>query len=299
MASENETTTSHGAAVVRLCSCVGTSPLALLRPCNAPVLRREAAHQIVELCREVLFPGFFVSDDLTQPHKLEQHMADKCNSLRPLLSDQIAAALAMNREHCPGTLHDDAAAICESFMNSLPSLRDVLSTDVEALYMGDPAASSTEEVVYCYPGLRAVTNYRLAHRLLELGVPVLPRLISEMAHSETGIDIHPAATIGHHFAIDHGTGVVVGATAIIGNHVKLYQGVTLGARSFDLDDNGNPVKGLPRHPIIGDNVIVYSNATILGQVHVGNGAVVGGNIWLTTDVPPGAKVVQAMTRRNK
>ena len=147
-------------------------------------------------------------------------------------------------------------------------------------------------MILCYPAIRAISNYRIAHKLLELGVPLIPRIIGEMAHSETGIDIHPGATIGEYFTIDHGTGVVIGATAIIGNHVKIYQGVTLGAKSFPLDEKNNPIKGIPRHPIIEDNVIIYSNATILGRITIGEGATIGGNIWITDNVEKGAKIVQ-------
>ena len=167
-----------------------------------------------------------------------------------------------------------------------------MHTDVEAMYDGDPAAVSHEEVIYCYPAIRAILNYRVAHELLLLGVPIIPRMITEAAHCETGIDIHPAATIGERFAIDHGTGVVIGATAIIGPNVKLYQGVTLGAKSFDCDADGNPVKGVPRHPIVGDNVIIYSNSSILGRIRIGDNAVIGGNMWVTSDVPDGEMIVQ-------
>jgi serine O-acetyltransferase len=163
---------------------------------------------------------------------------------------------------------------------------------VVAAYEGDPAATSYGEVISCYPAIRAISNYRVAHELHLLGVPLIPRIITEMAHSETGIDIHPAATIGSHFTIDHGTGVVIGATSIIGNHVKLYQGVTLGAKSFPLDDQGNPIKGIDRHPILEDNVIVYSNSTILGRITIGHDAIIGGNVWVTEDVAPEAKVLQ-------
>jgi serine O-acetyltransferase len=152
-------------------------------------------------------------------------------------------------------------------------------------------------VIFCYPGLRAISNYRIAHKLLELGVPIIPRMITEMAHSETGIDIHPGARIGESFMIDHGTGVVIGATAIIGHNVTLYQGVTLGARNFPLDADGNPIKEVARHPIIGDNVIIYSNATILGRIHIGDGAVIGGNIWVTKDVAAGERIVQSCPMR--
>ena len=154
------------------------------------------------------------------------------------------------------------------------------------------SVNSFGEVISCYPAIRAISNYRIAHKLLTLGVPLIPRIITELAHSETGIDIHPGAKIGSYFTIDHGTGVVIGETCIIGNHVKLYQGVTLGARSFPLDDEGKPIKGIPRHPILEDDVIVYSNATILGRITIGRGATVGGNIWVTEDVPAGARITQ-------
>lgn len=162
-----------------------------------------------------------------------------------------------------------------------PRLRKILATDVEAAYEGDPAAMSHGEIISCYPVIKAITNYRIAHVLHELGVPLIPRMMTELAHSETGIDINPEATIGKHFTIDHGTGVVIGATCIIGDNVKLYQGVTLGAKSFPLDKDGNPIKGIPRHPILENDVIVYANATILGRITIGEGCVVGANVWVT------------------
>lgn len=174
----------------------------------------------------------------------------------------------------------------------LPELKELLAMDVEAAYNGDPAAESYEEIICCYPVIKAMINYRVAHKMLQLGVRLIPRIMTEMAHSETGIDIHPAATIGHHFTIDHGTGVVIGATCIIGNNVKLYQGVTLGAKSFPLDENGNPIKGIPRHPIIEDNVIIYSNSTVLGRITIGQGTVIGGNLWVTEGTRPGEKLMQ-------
>ena len=189
-----------------------------------------------------------------------------------------------------------AQTLAAEFIAHLPELRAVLATDVEAAYNGDPAAESYGEIISCYPIIKAITNYRIAHQLLLQGVPLIPRIISEMAHSETGIDIHPAATIGHHFTIDHGTGVVIGATCIIGNNVKLYQGVTLGAKSFPLDENGNPIKGIPRHPILEDNVIVYSNATVLGRITLAEGTVIGGNLWVTESTKPGEHLVQARKR---
>ena len=178
------------------------------------------------------------------------------------------------------------------FISKLPEIRRVLATDVEAAFLGDPAAKSKGEVIFCYPAIRAITNYRIAHALLTIGVPLIPRMISEMAHSETGIDIHPRAKIGEYFSIDHGTGVVIGATSIIGDGVKLFQGVTLGAKSFPLDENGNPIKGIPRHPIIEDDVVIYAQATILGRITIGAKSVIGGNVWVTSSVPAGSKIVQ-------
>lgn len=252
--------------------------------------------QAIKLCRAILFPGFFGSCDING-HNLENMLYLECYQLKSILDDQINASLVMDcmcrNDADRATLRTKSAAITSRFMASLPQLRSTLHTDVEAIYNGDPAATSREEVIYCYPAIKAIANYRIAHELLSEGVPILPRMITEFAHSETGIDIHPGATIGHHFSIDHGTGVVIGATAIIGNNVKLYQGVTLGAKSFDTDDNGNPVKGVPRHPIIGNNVIIYSNASVLGRITVGDNAIIGGNLWVTTDVAPGERLIQA------
>ena len=173
----------------------------------------------------------------------------------------------------------------------------MLISDVRAAYEGDPAATSPDEAVFCYPGVLAITKHRLAHELYRLGVPLLPRMISEQAHSVTGIDIHPGATVGRGFFIDHGTGVVVGETCLIGDRVRIYQGVTLGAKSFPLDDYGNPVKGIPRHPIIEDDVVIYSGATILGRVTIGTGSVIGGNVWLTRSVDPYSRLTTQPPRR--
>lgn len=180
----------------------------------------------------------------------------------------------------------------EEMTDFVPELKRQLDMDVEAAYNGDPAAESTEEIICCYPIIKALINYRFAHRMSELGIKLIPRIITELAHSETGIDIHPGATIGHHFTIDHGTGVVIGATCIIGNYVKLYQGVTLGAKSFPLDENGHPIKGIPRHPIIEDNVIIYSNATVLGRITIAKGTTIGGNLWVTESTNPGETLLQ-------
>ncbi|WP_457630338.1 serine O-acetyltransferase EpsC [Oceanithermus sp.] len=187
----------------------------------------------------------------------------------------------------------DAVALVDEWLERLPEIRRMLVLDARAAYEGDPAATSPEEVVCCYPGFLAIGYHRLAHELYQLGVPLVPRAISERAHSLTGIDIHPGARIGERFFIDHGTGIVVGETAVLGRGVSLYQGVTLGAKKFELDEHGNPIKGVPRHPILEDDVIVYAGATILGRVTIGRGSVIGGNVWLTESVPPGSRVTHS------
>jgi serine O-acetyltransferase len=187
----------------------------------------------------------------------------------------------------------EAETITHQFTTKLPDIRSVLDTDLQAAYEGDPSAHNIDEVLVCYPGLTAVVHYRLAHALHELGVPLVARIISEIAHSATGIDIHPGAQIGNSFFIDHGTGVVIGETAILGKHVRLYQAVTLGAKRFTEDENGVLVKGYPRHPIVEDNVVIYAGATLLGRITIGAGSVIGGNVWLTHSVPSGSHITQA------
>ena len=185
-----------------------------------------------------------------------------------------------------------AETLSLEFIDELPELKRLLYTDVEAMFDNDPAAETYGEVIFCYPVVNAMTHYRIAHALHVKNIPVIPRIITEQAHSKTGIDIHPGATIGEYFAIDHGTGVVIGETCIIGHHVTLYQGVTLGAKSFKYDEQGN-VLNVPRHPIIEDHVTVYSNASILGRITIGHDSVIGGNIWVTHDVPPHSRIQQS------
>ncbi|MCC8186170.1 MAG: serine acetyltransferase [Bacteroides sp.] len=260
-----------------------------------PMPSAKVLKKIIELCRSVLFPGYY-GNSTVNSRTLKYHIGVNVEKLFDLLTEQILAGLCfVSKEDCEESTEnrrDKAAGLAAAFIQQLPEMRCILATDVKAAYNGDPAAESISEVIFCYPAIRAITNYRVAHALLELGVPLIPRIISEMAHSETGIDIHPGARIGSYFTIDHGTGVVIGATSIIGNHVKLYQGVTLGAKSFPLDEDGKPIKGIIRHPILEDNVIIYSNATILGRITIGKGATVGGNIWVTENVPPGTRIVQ-------
>lgn len=272
-----------------------------LRMVGEPLPSEKLIAELIGLCRSLLFPGFFGGADVNG-YNIEYTIGIQCERLKWLLEKQILAGSLVGKTNVSTedekSIKEEAKHIAIDFIQRLPELRRVLHTDVEAIYKGDPAASSTAEVIYCYPCIKAIINYRIAHELLLAGVPVIPRMITESAHSETGIDIHPGATIGEYFAIDHGTGVVIGETAIIGRNVKLYQGVTLGARSFPTDENDNLIKGIPRHPIIGDNVVIYSNATILGRVTIGSGAVVGGNIWVTTDVAPGEKLVQAKSKQH-
>jgi serine O-acetyltransferase len=251
-------------------------------------------HEVVQLARSILFPGYF-GDAAVNSQTMMYHIGVNVDKLHGLLIQQIRAGICFN---CPIDAQDIekvdrlSKEIAKVFINQLPEIREKLHTDVIAAYNGDPAAKSFGEIIFCYPSIRAISNYRIANALLKLNVPLIPRIITEMAHSETGIDIHPGATIGNYFTIDHGTGVVVGETATIGTNVKMYQGVTLGAKSFPLDEDGNPIKGIPRHPNIGNNVIIYSNSTILGTIKVGDGAVIGGNLWVDTDVPEGAKLAQ-------
>ncbi len=192
--------------------------------------------------------------------------------------------------------YDRAKEITQIFASRLPNVRALLDSDILSAYEGDPAATSVDEVLVCYPGITAIIYYRIAHELFNLGIPLISRMISEIAHSTTGIDIHPGAQIGGSFFIDHGTGVVIGETAIIGQRVRLYQAVTLGAKRFPTDENGVLIKGNARHPIVEDDVVVYAGATILGRITVGAGSTIGGNVWLTRSVPPGSNITQAQVR---
>lgn len=259
--------------------------------------------EIMDLVRSIIFPGYYGNSSLNST-TLKYHIGVDVERLFNLLTEQILAGLAFNdfendpeySSFSPATIEQELRRIsterAEIFLSKLPELRRILATDVVAAFNGDPAAKTYGEIISCYPVIKTLTNYRVAHELLILDVPLIPRMLTEMAHSETGIDIHPGATIGEYFTIDHGTGVVIGETCIIGNNVKLYQGVTLGAKSFPCDENGNPIKGIPRHPILEDDVIVYSNASILGRITIGKGATIGGNIWVTHDVPAGEFISQ-------
>ena len=260
-----------------------------------PLPSAKELEEIIELSRSILFPGFYGRSSVNF-ETIKYQIGMSVERLHKLLSRQIMAGLCFNEDcHCPNAadtrlcMQEEADNIAERIIEKLPILRKILSTDIQAAFDGDPAAANLGEVILCYPAIKAVINYRLAHELVLENVPLIPRMITEMAHSETGIDIHPAATIGTHFTIDHGTGVVIGATCIIGNHVKLYQGVTLGAKSFPLDKDGKPIKGIARHPILKDDVVVYANATILGRITIGKGCIIGANVWVTRDMRPRTK----------
>lgn len=270
---------------------------------GSPLPSATALEEIMGLIRSIIFPGYYGNSTI-HTSTLKYHIGIATERLFSLLTEQILAGISFDsydsdpnlssysKEARETVLKSIATERAETFISKLPELRRILATDVIAAYNGDPAAKTYGEIISCYPVIKTLTNYRVAHELLFLSVPLIPRMLTEMAHSETGIDIHPGATIGEYFTIDHGTGVVIGETCIIGKNVKLYQGVTLGAKSFPCDENGNPIKGIPRHPILEDDVIVYSNASILGRITIGKGATIGGNIWVTHDVPAGEFISQ-------
>jgi serine O-acetyltransferase len=254
--------------------------------------------EVVEGLRGVLFPGYFGVSKVSE-ETLRFHVGATLDHLRPILEEQVEHCLvfvssdtAERRAECRAQAFD----VVRELFQRLPQVRAVLATDVQAAFDSDPAATSPDEAIFCYPGIIAITCQRLAHELYQLGVPLLPRMITEHAHTLTGIDIHPGAQIGERFFIDHGTGVVIGETCLIGKNVCLFQGVTLGAKSFPKDDSGKPIKGIPRHPIVEDDVTIYGGATILGRVTIGKGSVVGGNVWLTRSVRPHTRVVLPQAR---
>jgi len=262
-----------------------------------PLPSSKRLEEIINLSRSILFPGYF-GKSRVNIDTIQYQIGVNVEKLHRLLSEQILAGLCFScgetkNIHC-NECKAEAEQITTQLIAKFPELRRVLGTDVTAAFNGDPAAKSTAEIISCYPVIKTLTNYRIAHELFVMGVPLIPRMMMEMAHSETGIDIHPGATIGSYFTIDHGTGVVIGETCVIGNNVKLYQGVTLGAKSFPLDEEGNPIKGIPRHPIIEDNVVIYANATVLGRITIGDHCVVGANTWVLQDMKPGEAIYKTM-----
>lgn len=249
-----------------------------------------ALKEFMSLVRRVIFPGFFGDEQDAQGDSIQYYTGVYLEQIYDLLYEQVYNGLCFEVEKC-FVSKEKASEIAIAFIDKIPHIKYLLSTDVKAILDGDPAANSVGEVIFSYPAITAILHQRVAHQLLKLHLPIIPRIITELAHSQTGIDIHPAAQIGEYFSIDHGTGIVIGETTIIGNHVRLYQGVTLGAKSFKLDDEGLPMN-IPRHPILEDHVTIYSNASILGRITIGEGSVIGGNIWLTNSVPPHSKILQ-------
>lgn len=258
---------------------------------------RAAIVNIVETLRAALFPGYFGASSLSAG-STRFVIGSALDRVQRELQEQLQRGFCVQ---CGELASCDNCArqsvdVTQQFLARLPAVQALLLQDAQAAYTGDPACVSPVEPVFCYPGLLALSSHRLAHELYLLDVPLIPRIISEHAHSLTGIDIHPGARIGESFFIDHGTGVVIGETSIIGQRVKLYQGVTLGAKSFPLDAEGHPVKGVARHPIVEDDVTIYAGATILGRVRIGAGSIIGGNVWLTRSVAPGSHIYQAQAR---
>ena len=260
----------------------------------------DSLKEVVELLNEIIFPGYFGNKRISKEN-LSFYMGVNLDKLSDLLLEQIKSGFcydSISNGNENSECGNFASEKVKDFLKTIPHIRAMLMKDVEAAFLGDPASKHLGEIIYCYPGIKALTNYRIAHELLKLEVPLIPRIISEMAHSETGIDIHPGAQIGEYFGIDHGTGIVIGETCIIGNNVKIYQGVTLGAKSFPLDEKGNPIKGIARHPIVDDNVVIYSGASILGRVTIGKNAMIGGNVWLTHNVAANSKILQRRAKEN-
>jgi serine O-acetyltransferase len=260
---------------------------------------RDALAAIVESLKGALFPMRLGPPELRQESE-DFYVGHTLDSALQSLLAQCRLELRYNARHQPrdpAAIDAEAEQAVRAFAAALPSIRRLLDGDVLAAYQGDPAANSVDEVLLCYPGILAMIHHRLAHQLYGLGLPLLARIVAELAHAQTGIDIHPGARIDAGFFIDHGTGVVIGETTVIGKRVRLYQHVTLGAKRFPVDPEGNLQKGLPRHPIVEDDVVIYAGATILGRVTLGKGAVIGGNTWITDDVPAGANITQASLQK--
>lgn len=259
---------------------------------------RQVLESVIEDLRAALFPTHFGAAHLSDGG-IRDFIGHRLDAALFELQEQVRRGFvfgAANAEGAPATSARRASEVIAELALRLPAIRALLGSDAQAAYEGDPAAISPDEAIFCYPGITALIHHRLAHQLYVLGVPLIARMIAELAHSATGIDIHPGAQIGGRFFIDHGTGVVIGETSVIGERVRVYQGVTLGARSFPTDERGRPIKGRPRHPIVEDDVTIYAGATILGRITIGRGSSIGGNVWLTRGVPPGSYISQAQVR---
>jgi serine O-acetyltransferase len=268
------------------------------RPPKLPA--RKALADVVEKLAAALFPNRLGAPDLTD-EGLDHFVGHTLDSALRALYGEVRRELRFKANLAPENRAEIPAAtvIVAVFSRRLPQVRKLLDTDILAAYQGDPAAQSIDEVLVCYPGIVAIIYHRLAHELYKLGAPLVARIIAEIAHSNTGIDIHPGASIGAHFFIDHGTGVVIGETAIIGERVRIYQAVTLGAKRFPVNEQGEIIKGGARHPIVEDDVVIYAGATILGRVTIGRGSSIGGSVWLTKSVPENSHITQALVRNDE
>ena len=260
---------------------------------------RDKIHEIVKSFHKIFFPAIY-DQKAVDPTRILMNVNNSLREASLDLRDIIESVLTyQNFDTCGGKCREKADRVVMELVDKFPQIREMIQTDIQAAYNGDPAATSTEEILLSYPSIRAIFIHRIAHELYKLGITIVPRIMSEYGHQLTGIDIHPGATIGHSFFIDHGTGVVIGETCTIGNNVKIYQGVTLGALSFPLDENGNPIKGIKRHPNIEDNVVIYAGATILGgKTTIGHDSVIGSNIWLTHSVPSYSRVYNSQPSPN-
>lgn len=253
---------------------------------------RTAIFEIVQDVVSILYPRHFGPEGL-DAGATDDYVRGTLSQLTPRLAEQVRRELLLSEDANDAHAQDQAQHAAAIFTESLVRVRDLHDTDIAAAYEGDPSAKSLDEIVFCFPGIAAILRHRIAHELYKLGAMMLARIVAEISHSHTAIDIHPGARIGPAFFVDHGTGVVIGETAVIGRNVRLYQQVTLGARRFETDESGGLVKGLPRHPIIEDDVVIYAGATILGRITVGRGSTIGGGVWLTHSVAPGSIVTQA------
>lgn len=271
---------------------------AVRRKATKPLPSQQEIIKMLDLLKGVIFPKCYGPENV-DADSLKFHMGSILDRIYHVLKEQLHRGYCFQ---CDGTKGEcdkcelRANSTADKFLERIPEIAKMMNSDVHATYIGDPAALDEDEVIFCYPGIAATLYYRIAHELYRTNSPIIARIITEYGHNVTGVDIHPGARIEEGFMIDHGTGVVIGETCEIGKNVRIYQGVTLGAKSFPLDENGNPIKGIKRHPKIEDDVIIYSGATILGDITIGKGSVIGGNVWLTESVQPGTKVMQERYR---
>lgn len=279
-------------STVRQLADINTDDRSLTTLCPQGLPSLQNVKEIINLLWKLMFPELFM-ERTSIVSKLEYRIGITTERLFELLQQEIAIGLSCRGKDAKNISENNPEAhdLSVKIIGFLPELKRMLYTDIHAIMRKDPAAGNEVEIILCYPSVKAMLHHRFAHLIFSMKIPYLPRIISELAHSQTGIDIHPGAQIGEYFAIDHGTGVVVGETCVIGNHVTLYQGVTLGAKSFQYDEEGVPMN-VPRHPIIEDNVIIYSNASVLGRITLGHDSIIGGNVWVTDSVPPFSRIVQ-------